>query len=211
MTSRPTRRISVSKTGLHRRALHCRRNSPASHSILSDLSLARCSRTIILYRDGLRPRRTSTRALIALLRLQSVYSHRRRSYRVIARVLSTQGRTLTRITHPSSFIVDRRLVDLVLTRITRRGDVGTILASLFDPRKSRVCLGPTHGCIALRHPIGFCAIIRTTQRQKRSTVNCHHGTSTGGITHTCKAILGPTGSTVVRFRPRSVLVLLTRS
>ncbi|MBW5484795.1 CASTOR/POLLUX-related putative ion channel [Streptomyces bambusae] len=175
---------------------------------LHALDIGSYDHVVVLGYDDTDAWQADSRTLVTLLHLRDLERSLGRPIHVVAEMNDDRSRALAPVNEGDDFVVNGRLIALLLTQIAENADLARLFDILFSPGGSEICLRPAAGYVRPGTEVSFATVVEAARRRGESALGYRVGADAArapayGIR------INPPKSTLVRFEPEDSVIVLT--
>ncbi|MFG2294209.1 NAD-binding lipoprotein [Streptomyces sp. NPDC048603] len=150
------------------------------------------------------------RTLVTLLHLRELERTLGREIHVVAEMNDDRSRVLAPVNRGDDFVVNGRLIALLLTQIAENRDLARLFDDLFSPHGSEISLRPASGYVRPGTEVAFRTVVESARRQGHSAIGYRiHGQSTRPPRFGVR--INPAKADRITFAPGDSVIVVTGS
>lgn len=163
---------------------------------------------VVAYSDALETQEADAKTLITLLHLRELAESQGRSFSIVSEMLDMRNRELAEVTQADDFIVDIKLVSLILSQISENRELSTVFDELFDSDGSELYLRPISEYVETGRPVNFYTVTASAMRHGAIPIGYRIKANASDASREYGVVLNPTKGTTVVFAPEDSLIVL---
>lgn len=165
---------------------------------------------VVAYLDDLDIQEADARTLITLLHLREIAEHNGRSFSIVSEMLDMRNRELAEITHADDFIVDIKLVSMMLSQISENRELSAVFADLFDAEGTEIYLKPVEDYVATGRPVDFYTVTASATSRGESAIGYRCKANASNSEKGYGVVLNPDKEAKVAFEPGDTVIVVAR-
>lgn len=196
-------------TALHNLRISFSPGSTTERRMLEELQVGTFDHVIVVaYSDDLDVQEADARTLITLLHLREIAGRHGRNYSIVSEMMDVRNRELAEVTRADDFIVDVKLVSMLLSQLSENRELTAVFDDLFDAEGSELYLKPVENYVKTGTPVNFYTVTAAAQRRGEAAVGyrLHAHASDAGRDY--GVALNPDKEETVVFRPGDRIITL---
>ncbi|MCB5183109.1 CASTOR/POLLUX-related putative ion channel [Streptomyces antimicrobicus] len=177
-------------------------------AILRGLDVGSYDHVVVLGYDDTDAWQADSRTLVTLLHLRDLERSLGRPIHVVAEMNDDRSRALAPLDEGDDFVVNGRLIALLLTQIAENRDLARLFDLLFSPGGSEINLVPATAYVRAGAEVTFATVVEAARRRGESALGYRTGAEAArGPAYGVR--INPPKSAPVRFEPEDSVIVLT--